>query len=243
MTEPDLKYALSLAASERPAPDPADDLARARTARTVRTRQRVRIGISSLAMTAVVGVGATVVVTGQDAPAQPSAGSGANPAPPGSDTVNGVRLVAATLDASPYTFDLTPQGWSVQGQNASLVTIAPDGSTTGYRDDFEGKLVIMFESRPPGGREVEVDGRRLWITGDSGYTTISTWTTAGEPEGAVRLQYPNDTGWTEDTMIAFTASVHVGNGANYGGGGQEEYPVPDGAQRPSMRPTTGNAGN
>jgi hypothetical protein len=243
MNDRDLKHALNLATSDRPAPEPADDLARARTARTARTRQRVRIGLSSLAMTAVVGVGATVAVTGQDAPAQPSAGSSATPLPDTLDTTDGVRLVAATLDASPYTFDLTPQGWSVQGQNASLVTIAPDGSTTGYRDDFEGKLVIMFEARPPGGREVDVDGRKFWITGDSGYTTISTWTTAGEPEGAVRLQYPNDTGWTEDTMIAFTASVHVGNGANYGGGGgQEEYPVPDGAQRPNERPPLRDAG-
>ena len=217
MTDRDLKHALDLATCERPVPDPADDLFRARTARTTRTRRRVRIGLSGLAMTAVVGVGATVAVTEQAAPAQPSAGSSATPSP---STPDGVQLVAATLDATPYTFDLTPQGWSVQGQNASVVTIAPDGSTTGYLDDFEGKLVIMFEARPPGGRAVDLDGRRFWITGDSGYTTISTWTTAGEPEGAVRLQYPDDTGWTEDTMLAFTASVHVGDSASCGEGGE-----------------------
>lgn len=244
MTDHDLKHALYLATSERPAPDPADDLARALTARTSRTRRRVRIGLSSLAMTAVVGVGASIAVTGSDVPAEPSAGNGATSSADAREASGGVQLVASTFDASPYTFDLTPQGWSVQGQNASLVTIAPEGSTTGYRDDFEGKLVIMFEARPPGGRKVILDGRKFWITGDSGYTTISTWTRAGEPEGAVRLQYPDNTGWTEDTMLAFTASVHVGDGANYGGGGgQGGHPGPDGAQRASEPPTTGNAGS
>ncbi|WP_134767042.1 hypothetical protein [Nocardioides sp. 1609] len=235
MTEHDLKRALGLAASTgRSAPDPADDLARARTARTARSRQRVRVGLSSLAVVAVVGVGATVAVTGQDSPAGPSADSsdtsspGASDAPGAPDAQGGVQLVAAKFDATPYTFDLTPQGWSVQGQNAFGVTIAPeDGSVSDHRDDFEGKLVIMFEARPPGGRPVDLDGRRFWITGDSGYTTISTWTVAGEPHGAVRLQYPDDTGWTEETMLAFTASVHVGDGAQIPGRGG---PPPAGMQ-------------
>lgn len=231
MTDHDLKRALSIAAStERSSPDPADDLARARTARTARTRQRVRVGLSGLAVVAVVGVGASVAVSGREAPAEPSAGNRATPSPGTPDAPQGVELVAATFDAPPYTFDLTPQGWSVQGQNAFGVTIAPeDGSTTDIPDDFEGKLVIMFEARPPGGRAVDLDGRTFWITGDSGYTTISTRTAAGEPEGAVRIQYPNDTGWTEDTMLAFTASVHVGDGARYGGG-QEGTTGPDGMQ-------------
>lgn len=228
MTDHDLKRALALAAStERSSPDPADDLARARTARTARTRQRVRVGLSGLAVVAVVGVGASVAVSGREAPAGPSAGNGATSSP---QTPEGVQLVAATFDAPPYTFDLTPQGWSVQGQNAFGVTIAPeDGSTTDMPDDFEGKLVIMFDARPPGGRAVDLDGRTFWITGDSGYTTISTRTAAGEPEGAVRIQYPDDTGWTEDTMLAFTASVHVGDDARYGGG-QEGTTGPDGMQ-------------
>ncbi|WP_137294973.1 hypothetical protein [Nocardioides dongxiaopingii] len=229
MTEHDLKRALSLAAATGgSAPDPADDLARARTARTARTRQRVRVGLSGLAVLAIVGVGTTVAVTGQDAPSGPSAGSSNTPSPgaPGTpSTAGGVQLVAAELDATPYTFDLTPQGWSVQGQNAFGVTIAPDDdSVSDHPDDFEGKLVIMFEARPAGGRQVEVDGRTFWITGDSGYTTISTRTAADEPEGAVRLQYPDDTGWTEDTMLAFTASVHVGEGAEVPGRGGPPEP-------------------
>ena len=231
MTDHDLKRALTIAASsEWSSPDPADDLARARTARIARTRQRVRVGLSGLAVAAVIGVGASVALTGRESPAEPSAGSSATSSPQTPDAPEGVQLVAATFDAAPYTFDLTPQGWSVQGQNDFGVTIAPDdGSTTDIPDDFEGKLVIMFEARPPGGRPVDLDGQKFWITGDSGYTTISTRTAAGEPEGAVRIQYPNDTGWTEDTMLAFTASVHVGDGARHGGG-QEGAAAPDGMQ-------------
>jgi hypothetical protein len=242
MTDHDLKQALHLAAStSRHAPDPADDLARARAAGQARSRRRVRAGLSGIAAVAVLGIGTTVVLTGQDSSGTPSAGSSSTPQP-STEAPDGIQLVAETLDASPYTFDLTPEGWAVQGEHPWTVTIAPtDGSVSDHPDDFEGKLVIMFEPRPPGGREVDVDGRRFWITGDSGYTTISTRTLPGEPEGAVRLQYPDDTGWDEDTMLAFTASVHVGDGAEFGDGSTG----PDGmqpldqvlAQRPSERPT------
>jgi hypothetical protein len=217
MTDHDLKHALHVAAAtSRPAPDPADDLARARAASTARSRHRVRAGLSGLAAVAVLGIGTAAVLSGQDPSDEPSAG---NSATPPQKTPGGVQLVAATFDATPYTFDLTPQGWSVQGQNAFGVTIAPDdGSTSDIPDDFVGKLVIMFDAKPPGGRAVDVDGRRFWITGDSGYTTISTKTTTGEPAGAVRIQYPDDAGWDEDSMLAFAASVHVGDGARHGHG-------------------------
>jgi hypothetical protein len=220
MTDHDLKQALHLAAStSRPAPDPADDLARARAADTARSRRRVRAGLSGLAAVAVLGIGTTAVLTGQDPSGEPSAGSSATPTPSTEAPVGGVQLVAETFDATPYTFDLTPQGWAVQGQNEFGVTIAPtDGSTSDHPDDFVGKLVIMFDANPPGGRAVDLDGRRFWITGDSGYTTISTRTITGEPAGAVRIQYPDDTGWDEDSMLAFTASVHVGDGAKHGSG-------------------------
>lgn len=219
MTDHDLKQALHLAAmTSRPAPDPAADLARARAAGTARSRRRVRAGLSGLAAVTVLGVGTAAVLSGPGTTDQPSAGPSSIPKP-STKAPGGVQLVAATFDATPYTFDLTPQGWSVQGQNEFGVTIAPDdGSTSDIPDDFTGKLVIMFDARPPGGRAVDLDGRRFWITGDSGYTTISTRTLAGEPDGAVRIQYPDDAGWTEDTMLAFTASVHVGDGARHGQG-------------------------
>ncbi len=32
------------------------------------------------------------------------------------------------------------------------------------------------------------------------------------------IQFPDDTGWTRDTMLTFLASVHVGPGAQQGVG-------------------------
>ncbi len=125
-----------------------------------------------------------------------------------------MQLVAATFDADPYTFDLTPAGWHVQSQNAFAVTIAPDdGSTSDSPDVFIGKLVILFDQNPLSGTSVDVDGRRFWLHSDSDYTTISTATRPDEPPGAVRIQYPDDAGWTRESMLAFLGSVHVGPGA------------------------------
>ena len=131
----------------------------------------------------------------------------------------GVRLVAGTLDADPYTFGLVPEGWSVQGQNPYTVTIAPDdGSTSEHPDDFRGKLVIMFDQNPPDGARVTRDGRHFWLRDGSDYVTVATLTRGDEPPGVVRVQYPVDAGWSESTMLAFLGSVRVGPGALPGQG-------------------------
>lgn len=212
---PDLKQALGLVAStERPTPDPADDLTRARVAVSARSRRRVRVGLAGLAVVTVLGVGAGLLLSGDPAtPGVASPGPGAPTAP------TGVRLVAATFDATPYTFDLTPKGWSVQGQNPYAVTIVPDdGSTSDNPDDFVGKLVIMFDANEPDGRVMDRDGRRFWVSADSDYTTMATRTLGDEPAGVVRIQYPSDSGWDEASMLAFLASVHVGDTARLGQG-------------------------
>jgi hypothetical protein len=204
----DLKHALAtVTEADRPATDPALDLARARAAASTRTRRRFRTALGGLAVVAVLGV-AAATLTDDDAPSAPTAAPSAVPS-------SGVQLVAETFDASPYTFDLTPEGWSVQGQRPQTVTIAPDdGSTSDHPDDFRGKLVIMLDTNPLGrGEPVELDGRTFVVRGDSDYTTVSTPTADGEPEGIVRIQYPDDAGWDEATMVRFLASVHVGPGA------------------------------
>jgi hypothetical protein len=206
----DLKSALQSAAeTERPEIDPADDLVRAVAAARARTRRRVRAGLAGVASAAVLTVGAVAVLDRE--PADPGV---ATPR-----TAAGVELVSQTFEATPYTFDLTPTGWSVQAQNPYAVTIVPDdGSTSSDPDVFVGKLVIMFDANRPTGRTLDHDGRRYWVTGDSGYTTLATRTRPGEPEGVVRIQYPTGTGWDEPSMVAFLASVHVGQGARRGQG-------------------------
>jgi hypothetical protein len=195
----DLKRLLEPAAETTRAPvDPIADLVRAQRTAKGRTLRRVRLA----AVTAAVVVVSTVGLNR----------SAHDPTTP--EVASKVELVAATFDADPYTFDLTPTGWHVQSQNAFAVTIAPDdGSTSDSPDVFVGKLVILFDQNPLSGATVDVDGRRYWLHSDSDYTTISTATRPDEPPGAVRIQYPDDAGWTRDSMLAFLGSVHVGPGA------------------------------
>jgi hypothetical protein len=204
MSTDDLKRALlTVAEGDRPEADPAADLARARTAARTRTRRRFRAALAGVTAAAVLAVGAAVAL---DGPAR-------GPAP----TVAGVQLVAERFEATPYTFDLTPQGWSVQAQQPTAVTIVPDdGSLSEEPNDFRGKLVILFDANAPAGRVLDRDGRRFWVSDDSDYTTVATRARDGEPEGVVRIQYPSGTGWDLDAMVAFLASVHVGPAAQHG---------------------------
>ena len=221
----DLKRALQTAAeSDRPAVDPADDLARAVSAARARTRRRFRVGLAGVASVTVLGVGAAVVLE-----REPTGPGVSAPRPDAPSAPVGVELVSETFEATPYTFDLTPQGWSVQAQMPNGVTIVPDdGSTSDDPNVFVGKLVIMFDANRPSGRVIDHDGRRFWVSSESGrttlaarrsgYTTLATLTRGDEPEGVVHIQYPNGAGWDEASMVAFLASVHVGPGAQHGFG-------------------------
>lgn len=211
----DVKHLLDVAATApRPVADPADDLRRARAKARARTGRRLRLASATLALGAVAALGLDQVTAPTDPTGPAGPGVSAGPAA-GAD----VRLVAGELDADPYTFALVPQGWSVQGQNAYGVTIAPDdGTTSASPDVFVGKLVILFDQNPPDGTLVIDDGRDFWIRDSSDYVTVATLTRGDEPPGVVRVQYPVDAGWTQATMLDFLGSVHVGPGALPGQG-------------------------
>lgn len=211
--DPRIRHALDIAASgDRPAVPPASDLARARSAARARSRRRLRWGLALVAVGAI-GLGRLDL----DArPAEDVTTAPGTAAPPDLAT-RSIALLSTPLDAGPFTFGLTPEGWSAQPARPSSVTIAPDdGSTSPHPDDFRGKLVITFDRNAVDGEQVVHDGRAIWITGDSGTTTMSTLTLPGEPPGVVRIQYPDDTGWTDDAMVRFLASVHVGPDARPG---------------------------
>jgi hypothetical protein len=185
-------------------PDPHEDLARARTALRARSRLRFRLGLGALALALVAGVGVTGVLdrAGRPGESAPSA------------TADSIELLATTFVAKPYSFDLTPQGWSVQSQSPYAVTIVPDdGSTSPDPNVFVGKLVITFDHNPIGTQLLGGRGRQVWIHTDSGYTTLSMRTAAAEPAGVVRIQYPDNAGWDRSAMARFLRSVHVGAGA------------------------------
>lgn len=197
--------------------DSAADLARARAGLRRRRQRRFSAGLGGLTAVAVLGVGATAVLTQQDTPASPS--QSVAPAPePVPAAPDGIRLVDQSLEAGPYTFGATPEGWVVENVGRFGVTIVPDdGSVDPDPDVFTGKLVVMFDRNGlGGGPTIEKDGRTFVTRGDSGYTTVSTATLPGEPDGVVRVQFPDDTDWTVDTMVDFLATVQVGDAAQPG---------------------------
>ncbi|HET6153851.1 MAG TPA: hypothetical protein VFE15_12910 [Marmoricola sp.] len=206
----------TVADRDRPVPGVEADLARARAAARARRSRRLRAATVASALVAVAGFGVAQSV-GSHGHAPSTRPDVALPGAGASPHVQPVQLVDATFHATPYTFDLTPRGWVVQAQNPTAVTIAPaDGSAGDDPDVFVGKLVILFDREPTSGTEVQHAGRSYWIGGDSDYTMISTRTRPGEPVGVVRVQYPDNAGWTRASMLAFLASVHVGPGASPG---------------------------
>jgi hypothetical protein len=207
----DLNDLLDRAAGPSSAPvDAHADLTRGHRALARTRRRRAAGGLLGVAAAGVVGVGAVRL-------AQPDTGK-PQQAVETKTRDGGISFLAQPFEAGPYTFDQTPVGWEVQGAYPQGVTIAPVGFADQEPSSFVGKLVIMFDGNPLSGEQVQRDGRTFWIRGDSGYTTIATPTLPGEPTGNVLVQFPDDTGWTRDTMLTFLASVHVGQGAQQGVG-------------------------
>lgn len=199
----------------------AADLRRAHAARTRRRARYAAFGATGLAVVTVGGIG--VAGLRERMPGPGTAGS--DPAPHHATygrtdrSGSGIRLVAKSLDAPPYTFATTPAGWAVQGSTAFAVTIAPvDGSVSGDPEDFRGKLVITLGHGSQAGEPLDFGGRAFVRRGDSGYTILATHTRAGEPDGWVTVQFPDDTGWTTDTMLRFLSTVHVTSSAKAGHG-------------------------
>ncbi|WP_293781513.1 hypothetical protein [uncultured Aeromicrobium sp.] len=182
---------------------PHDDLLRAKSAAQVRSRRRLSAALAAASCVAVAAV-TLANLTWPEGGGQPPPTASVPVAPP-------VELVAMPMEATPFSFDLTPVGWSVQAHRPHGVTIAPDdGSTSDHPDDFAGKLVITFDNNPIEGQQIAGTDRPVSMTTDVGYTTLPMPTSGDEPVGVVRIQYPNDAGWTREAMIRFLTSIHVG---------------------------------
>ncbi len=190
------------------------DLTRGHRALSRTRRRRSAVGLVGVAAAGVVGVGISRVTEPSNGPSNDVAADHS----PTHTKSTGISFLAQPFEAGPYTFDQTPVGWEVQGSYPQGVTIAPVGFPDQEPSSFVGKLVILFDGNPLSGEQVQWDGRTYWVRGDSGYTTIATPTQPGEPAGNVMVQFPDDTGWTRDTMLTFLASVHVGPDAQQGVG-------------------------
>jgi hypothetical protein len=206
----DLNTLLDRAAGPATAPvDAHADVTRGHRALARTRRRRGALGLVGVATAGVVGVGIARFT-------DPGGDVAADKTQTHQQTGTGISFLAQPFEAGPYTFDQTPEGWEVQGAYPQGVTIAPVGFPDQEPSSFVGKLVILFDGNPLSGEQVQRDGRTFWVRGDSGYTTIATPTLPGEPTGNVLIQFPDDTGWTRDTMLTFLASVHVGAGAQQG---------------------------
>jgi hypothetical protein len=205
----DLNALLDRAAGPASAPaDPDADLTRGHRALARTRRRRGALGLVGVAAAGIVGIGVSRVVAPDGGPTTATE----------THRGGGVSLLSQPFASGPYTFDRAPQGWEVQGGYPQGVTMAPIGFPDQEPLSFTGKLVILFDANPATGEQVALDGRTFWVSADSDYTTIATPTRPGEPRGVLRVQYPSDTGWTRETMLAFLAGVHVGQGARQGVG-------------------------
>ncbi|GAA5146911.1 hypothetical protein GCM10023340_18520 [Nocardioides marinquilinus] len=153
----------------------------------------------------------TVVPT--DAPTVDLNGDPADPEPSGPRRYE-ARTVDGRVVVGPYSYAETPRGWEVQGGTQFGVTIAEVGDPDTSPDSFLGKLVITFDTLGlGGGRTVTFEGRDYKVRGDSEHTTVSTPTRPSEPEGVVRIQFP-DAGFSQEEMVRFLSQVTVGEGAD-----------------------------
>jgi hypothetical protein len=195
-------------ASDAPMPPATDDLTRARAERHRLRRRRSSWGAAATAAAVAATVGA-IAFTGQsaNAPDEPS-------------VQDGVVLLSQPLEAGPYTFGTTPEGWHVldYAHPEFAVVIAPvDGDQN--PESFAGKLVIMMSNNRPSGDAVEYEGRTYWVLDSgAGHTRITTMTRPGEPEAAIEIQFPSDAGWSQETMLEFLSTVEVGDTAQPGVG-------------------------
>ena len=118
----DLNTLLDRAAGPAADHSPLDvgaDLTRARRALSRTRRRRSAAGLMGAAAAGVLGVGVARYAGPDGAPQQQAVEQR------GDDGQQaGISFLAQPLDAGPYTFDATPEGWEVQGVSSSSVTIA-----------------------------------------------------------------------------------------------------------------------
>lgn len=195
--------------------DPAADLDRGRD-RLRRRRHTVVTGVAA----AVVAAAVVPVALTAGAPARPPQ---AVPAPAASRSVTGteaasggpdralaIELVAYSGAQVPgYRVAEVPQGWRIQGGDAYVLTIAPEGTEDRHYASFVGKLVVMLGSStevPSTGTSQPVDGRpgRFEVQEE---TQVLTYQDA---DGRwLIIQAPTSLGWDGRRLARFAGGVEV----------------------------------
>jgi hypothetical protein len=195
----------------------AADLARARQAlRRRRTIQGTATGI--FAVTAAV---AAIAYGTADLPRDSSAPSAAvRPAAtrpvttePSTSTVVTTRLVAYHgQQPKGYTIDKVPAGWEIQGNDPSVLTIAPIDARNQDPHDWIGKIAVMLQSKEdhskPSGTAVKVAGKPGVIAAGDPSTTKILY--VKQLNGVhLMIQIWDARGWSNDAIVTFGAGIHV----------------------------------
>lgn len=230
----DLKDLLALAltdavpAGSEPA-DPAADLARGRALLRRRRAMQLSGATGALLVLGLVPLAAGMTTSGRSPAASIGSGPGIAVSSPrtggtGSapaDHVAMVDLVHYNGKQPPgYQVGMVPKGWEIQGVDAWALVIAPKDFPDQSLQSFQGKLVVMLQSKdaevPGPGTSLPVNGRtgRFHLSGDD--TQMLVFQTADQHW--VVVQAPLSLGWTQAKLAAFAAGVKVLSTAQAGVG-------------------------
>jgi hypothetical protein len=219
----DLKHLLERALDGGPAVDanvdPTADLLRGRS----RLQHRRKV---TLAGAAVVALGVAIIPvalngsTGSSDRIQAGQELPSTSAPAQPERLPSVALVNYTGKQIPgYQVASVPEGWKIQGGNASALVIAPKGFKDKDVNSFVGKIAVMLQSKdasePTQGDVQQVDDRpgRLHVEGD---TQVLTYQAADERW--MVIQAPTSLGWTGSQIAEFASGVKILSNAEAGVG-------------------------
>jgi hypothetical protein len=144
-----------------------------------------------------------------------------------------IQLVAYTgAQPAGYTVGTVPDGWEVQGVNNFALVIARQGNPDTDINSFEGKLVVMLQSKDESDR---TDGTKVAVGSQTGtivradVSMVDGVDVPGDPDEGrlfftdsvghrLVIQVPAELHWTNAQFIAFGSSVHANANAEAGRG-------------------------
>lgn len=183
------------------------DLARGHAALARRRRTTAALAGVGLTLTLGAGLGGVVAVQHGDDGQVAVAPHGSSP--------RSERIALVDYHGTqPQGFEVAkvPDGFTAQGSNAFSFTVAPLGDTSSP-DDFQGKLVVMLESRsaPPNkaeGQQVSVGGAPGWIRTDPDglAKTLEYFDAEGHD---VVVQMWRTVGLTDQQLVEFADGITV----------------------------------
>jgi hypothetical protein len=112
-----------------------------------------------------------------------------------------------------YTIDKVPAGWEIQGDNSSVLTIAPLNAKDKDPSYFAGKIAVMLQSKDqhgtPPGTLIQV-GNKPAIMDATSNPPNTKILYVRQPTGIYLIvQLWDARGWTDAAIAEFAAGIHV----------------------------------